>query len=67
MHFPLYADERSRVKQKGGETWWYPTRSPDATSSTCWRNVGSGGYAYSYDASYSYGVPLGFCLKSDIE
>lgn len=67
VHFPLYADERSRVKQKDGETWWYPTRSPDATSSTLWRTVYYCGSANSYNASHSYGVPLGFCLKSDIE
>lgn len=66
VHFPLYADERSRVKQKDGETWWYPTRSPDATSSTGWRYVITYGYAYSYGASCSYGVPLGFCLKSNV-
>lgn len=67
VHFPLYADERSRVKQKDGETWWYPTRSPDATSSTHWRNVSTSGNANSYNASTSNGDPLGFCLKSDIE
>ena len=41
VHFSLFKDERSRVKQVEGETWWYWLRSPSAASSTAFCFVAS--------------------------
>ena len=67
--FGCYTDNNSRIKKYyngTGAADYYWTRSPDATSSTIWRVAYNSGGANSNNASHSYGVPLGFCLKSNV-
>lgn len=64
VHFSLFKDERSRVKQQDGETAWYWLRSPLASNSTSFCGVSNFGGAYnSYAASNSNGVAFGFLVK----
>lgn len=56
VHFPLYKDERSRVKQIGNSTAWYWLRAPCADSSSCVRLVYYSGDLGYYNASGSSGV-----------
>lgn len=62
VHFSLFKDERSRVKQVDGETWWYWLRSPLASNSTNFCYVSSGGVASNGNASSSDGVAFGFLI-----
>jgi hypothetical protein len=62
VHFPLFCDERSRVKQVDSETYWYWLRSPIASSSTSFCIVYNGGGANNSGASYSGGVAFGFLI-----
>lgn len=63
VRFSLFKDERSRVKQQSGETVWYWLRSPLASSSTAFCDVGNGGGAYASNANRSFGVAFGFLIK----
>lgn len=54
--FPLFEDEKSRIRQIDGETISYWTRSPYATFSTTFYYVGSTGVNYGGNASHSIGV-----------
>ena len=65
MQFTLFTDNNSRIKKTfNGEGsavhWWL--RSADASSSTYFRNVGSGGYASSSGATIAHSVCFGFCV-----
>ena len=62
FHFPIFADERDRVKQVGGVTTWWWLRSPDSGSSTSFRYVFSSGNALSDDATTAGSVCFGFCI-----
>lgn len=62
VHFPLFCDERSRVKQLDGKICWYWLRSPAAFGSTYFCVFHYTGYAsYNY-AINSYGVAFGFII-----
>lgn len=60
--FPIFKDERARVKMLDGKTWWYWLRSPSAGSATYFRFVNSDGSGNNNYASNSYGVCLGLCV-----
>lgn len=62
---PIFKTEADRVKNYKGETWWYNTRSPLASSTTTVCGVGSGGFAGSYNAAGAYGVAFGFLIGSE--
>lgn len=65
FHFDLFCDEKSRVKQREGETTWWWTRTPrhtDSGSSTTFRFVYSNGAANSNNATYWPSVCFGFCI-----
>lgn len=63
FHFDLFCDERSRVKQRNGETDWWWLRTPNASSSAGFRIVYNCGSALSYSATNAYSVCFGFCIK----
>lgn len=59
----IFQTERSRVKERKGygtAYWW--ERSPSSGNSTHFCIVYSNGTAYSYYASNTIGVALGFCI-----
>lgn len=60
--YPAFTDATSRIKKVNGSatSWW--ERSPDASNSTRFCNVGSTGTAYRANASNSLGVAVGFCI-----
>lgn len=62
IHFDLFKDEKSKVKQIDGETcnWW--TRSPYAGNSNGFVSVSTYGSSHSNVASYSFGVAFGFLI-----
>lgn len=63
FHFDFFNDERSRVKQRNGETDWWSLRTPRSGSSTYFRIVNNSGGAYSDTATYAHSVCFGFCIK----
>lgn len=63
FNFDFFDDERSRVKQRNGETDWWWLRTPRSGSSTFFRGVGNNGIAYSSGATGTYSVCFGFCIK----
>lgn len=63
FHFDFFDDERSRVKQRNGETDWWWLRTPHSGSSTYFRIVHNLGVAYSNNATYTSSVCFGFCIK----
>ena len=63
VHFSLFKDEKSRIKQIDGETAWYWLRSPNHTNSNDFWIVNTNGNGSSYDANSSYGVAFGFLIK----
>lgn len=63
FHFDFFCDERSRVKQRNGETDWWPLRTPRSGSSTSFRVVHYSGSAASFNALSAYSVCFGFCIK----
>lgn len=63
VHFSLFKDERSRVKQVEGETWWYWLRSPYASNGTTFCTVNANGSAANNTATNSIGVAFGFLIK----
>ena len=60
--YAYYQEGNSKVKNRSGSAnaWW--ERSPRDSYSTSFCRVSSGGSAYWYDASASYGVPFAFCF-----
>ncbi len=60
--YDYYKAGNSKVKKRSGSAaaWW--ERSPNASDSTCFCLVYSGGYANFNGASYAYGVAFGFCF-----
>lgn len=62
--YPAFTDSASRIKKVGAAAsrWW--ERSPDASDSTNFCLVGSGGTAYNQYtvASSTRGVAVGFCI-----
>lgn len=63
VHFDLFKDERSRVKQIDDETWWYWTRSPVAGGSGYFVYVYTGGSSTGNgSANNSNGVAFGFLI-----
>lgn len=63
VHFSLFKDKRSRVKQQDGETIWYWLRSPDAASSAAFCFVATSGTSGNTSANYYNGVAFGFLVK----
>ena len=63
VHFSLFSDERSRVKQVDGETQWYWLRSPLAIGSTCFCAITSGGSDNGSHASGAICVAFGFLIR----
>lgn len=59
---PIFKTEADRVKNYNGETWWYNTRSPLASSTTAFCYVTSSGSANSDVATTAYGVAFGFMI-----
>lgn len=62
VHFPLFSDERSRVKQVGEGTMWYWTRTPYTGSTNGFVFVSTGGNSNNYNATTSGGVAFGFLI-----
>lgn len=62
VHFDLFKDEKSRVKQIDGETTYWWTRSPFAGSSNNFVYVYTNGSSSSSFASISNGVAFGFII-----
>jgi len=60
VHFDLFNDEKSRVKQIDGETAWYSLRSPWSSNTTNFALVYNNGSEYNNFASNSIGVSFGF-------
>ena len=59
--FESIENERDRIMvDEDGETWWYWLRS--AYSANNFRYVSNNGNLYNYNASYTHGVVLGFCI-----
>lgn len=62
--FALFTDSASRIKKtfngEGSAQYWW-LRSPDASSTTTFRDVNYGGNSGGYNASYNYSVAVGFC------
>ena len=60
--YAYYKAGNSKVKNVSGSayTWW--ERSPNASNTTAFCNVASGGNANYSTASNSYGVAFGFCV-----
>lgn len=54
--FPLFMFDRTKLHNR--EDYWLR----DVSSATAFSFVGSGGYAGSFDASYSFGVRPAFCI-----
>lgn len=63
FHFDFFDDERSRVKQRNGETDWWWLRTPRSGSSTTFRIVTNFGSAASHAATTANSVCFGFCIK----
>ena len=63
---PIFKTEADRVKNYNGETWWYNTRSPLASSTTTFCAVSSNGLAYSILATNAGGVAFGFMIGNAI-
>lgn len=63
VHFSLFKDQRSRVKQQDGETIWYWLRSPDAGNSSYFRYVTTNGTSGNTNAANTNGVAFGFLVK----
>lgn len=59
---PIFKTEADRVKNYNGETWWYNTRSPLASSTTTFCAVSIYGGAGSNHATAAYGVAFGFMI-----
>ena len=60
--FPIFTDERARVKMLDRVTRWYWLRSPNTGGAANFRYVGSDGSSNNYIASNSHGVCLGLCV-----
>ena len=65
QQYAYYSAGNNRVKYRHSSTgraitWWL--RSPSRSNSTYFVVVDSGGYLYSYPASFSNGVAPGFCV-----
>ena len=63
---PIFKTEADRVKNFNGETWWYATRSPLASSTTTFCATNHYGTAYSHSATTANGVAFGFLIGSMI-
>ena len=63
---PIFKTEADRCKNFNGETWWYATRSPLASSTTGFSGVSDSGYAHSNTATHANGVAFGFLIGSQI-
>ena len=63
VHFSLFKDERSRIKQQDGETTWYWLRSPNPDYSISFWCVYTSGDGYYINVGNSYGVAWGFLVK----
>ena len=59
---PIFKTEADRVKNYNGETWWYNTRSPLASSTTTFCATSTNGVARSNGATTAYGVAFGFMI-----
>ncbi len=62
VHFDLFPDERSRVKQINGETVWYWLRSPYTGNGIYFWYVSANGSSNNSNAISSYGVAFGFLI-----
>lgn len=60
--YDYYKAGNSKVKKQNGSAAYWWERSPRASNSTSFCLVTSGGSANSYSASYTRGVPFGFCF-----
>ena len=64
VHFPLYSNDRSRVKEcESYGTWYYWLRSPNTGSSNNFYNVATTGSSINLDAYNAYGVAFGFLIN----
>ena len=60
--YAYYKAGNSKVKNKGGSAYLWWERSPHSGYSNYFCLVYSNGNANYYNASYSYGVAIGFCV-----
>lgn len=60
VHFELFKDERSRVKQNGEETTYYSTRTAWASYSPSFANVTNNGFSNYHYATHAYSIVFGF-------
>lgn len=60
--YPAFTNSASRIKNVGSSASYWWERSPYASGSTSFCRVAPGGSANSTDASYTYGVAVGFCV-----
>ncbi len=60
--YPIFTDANSRVKRVNGAaaTWW--ERSPNTGNSANFCRVAAAGAVAYSNASYAYGIALGFCV-----
>ena len=61
--YPIFTDNASRVKKVNGSAYIWWLRSARSSGSTRFVGVGSDGDVYYYNASYSYGVAVGLCIR----
>ena len=60
VHFDLFNDEKSRVKQIDGKTAWYSLRSPWSSTTADFASVYYNGAETNFNANVSIGVSFGF-------
>lgn len=62
VHFDFFSDEKSRIKLRGNEMWFWWLRSPGARGTLFFSNVNSHGYSNYYYETNLYGVAFGFLI-----
>lgn len=61
--YPIFTDNASRVKKVNGSAYFWWLRSALSSDSTRFVFVSSGGSVNYSNASYSYGVAVGLCVR----
>ena len=60
--YEYYTAGNSTIKKVNGSAGYWWERSPRSGNTSNFCYVNNSGTAYSYNASYSYGVSFGFCV-----
>ena len=61
--YPIFTNNTSRVKKVNGSAYYWWLRSANSSNSTYFVHVRSGGSVFYYNASISYGVAVGLCIR----